>query len=99
MYSPIMALAWEIWQRGRRSVWLVAGIIAFSSLLSLGAPGQVRAFENAEAVYIFLMVCSFFLVFGIFHYAEFNPRKNWHGFPYRLFALPVPTWILVALPM
>ena len=45
------------------------------------------------------MVCTFFLVFGIFHFAEFNPRKNWHGFPYRLFTLPVPTWLLVGVPM
>ncbi len=45
------------------------------------------------------MVSSFFLVFGIFNYAEFNPGKNWHGFPYRLFTLPVPTRVLVACPM
>jgi hypothetical protein len=99
MRSPIAALTWEIWQRGRRSVWLVMGIIALCSLINLSVPAKVHAAENAEAVYIFLMVCSFFLVFGIFHYAELNPRKNWHGFPYRLFALPVPTWVLVALPM
>lgn len=46
-----------------------------------------------------LVVGSMFLVFGAFNYTEFNPRKEWNGFPYRLFTLPVPTWRLVGLPM
>ena len=45
------------------------------------------------------MVVSFLLVVGIFNYTEFNSAKDWNGFPYRLFVLPVRTWQLVALPM
>jgi hypothetical protein len=46
-----------------------------------------------------LMVLSFLLLLGIFNYTEFNPTKEWNGFPYRLFTLPVSTWQLVAVPM
>ena len=47
-----------------------------------------------------LLACgSIFLVFGIFNYTEFNPQKQWTGFPYHLFTLPMRTWRLVALPM
>lgn len=34
-----------------------------------------------------------------FNYTEFNPAREWSGFPYRLFVLPVRTWQLVTLPM
>ncbi|HEX4644515.1 MAG TPA: hypothetical protein VH598_02795, partial [Verrucomicrobiae bacterium] len=98
MRSPIAALAWEIWRRNRVLVFLAAGIISFCSLTSLIVPGRVRAL-NLEPWYFFLMVCSLGLVFAIFHHAEFNRRKNWHGFPYRLFSLPLPTLVLVACPM
>src|SRR6185295_15936361 len=46
-----------------------------------------------------LTVASLLLVFGIFNHTEFNPQKDWTGFPYRLFSLPVATWLLVVLPM
>ena len=49
--------------------------------------------------FIFLMVCSLFLTFSAFHYAEHNPQKQWHGFPYRLFSLPVTTLLLISIPM
>jgi hypothetical protein len=48
---------------------------------------------------IFLMVCSLFLTFAAFHHTEINRLSGWHGFPYRLFILPLPTFVLVALPM
>ena len=98
MRSPIAALAWEIWRRNRVLVLLTMGIISFCSITSLMVPNQVHALD-LEPWYFFLMVCSLGLVFGIFHHAEFNRRKNWHGFPYRLFALPLPTLVLIACPM
>jgi hypothetical protein len=58
-----------------------------------------HALDHVAPIYVLLMVVSFFLVFGIFNYAEANPSRNWHGFPYRLFWLPVSTWVLVAVPM
>jgi len=37
-------------------------------------------------------------VFGAFNYTEYNPQKDWTGFPYRLFALPVRSFVLAAVP-
>ncbi len=99
MRSPVIALAWEIWRRGHKLAWAAAGILSICAVLNLTEWGRASVFKNFEPSYWLLMVCSIFLVFGIFHYAEFDRRKNWHGFPYRLFALPVPTWVLVACPM
>ncbi|MDB6124930.1 MAG: hypothetical protein JWQ71_3923 [Pedosphaera sp.] len=99
MRSPGVALAWEIWRQGRRWAWCVAGIIAVCSLVAVVIPDKQSVLENLEGLFVFLMIWTMILVFGVFHYAEFNPRKNWHGFPYRNFVLPVPTWMLVAVPM
>ena len=98
MRSPIAALAWEIWRRNRVLVFLTTVIISLCSITSLTRPDQVQALD-LEPWFFFLMVCSLALVFGVFHHAEFNRRKNWHGFPYRQFALPLPTLVLVACPM
>jgi len=46
-----------------------------------------------------LTVASLLLVFSVFNYTEFNPQKEWTGFPYRLFALPVTSLTLIAVPM
>ncbi|EEF60132.1 hypothetical protein [Pedosphaera parvula] len=99
MHVPVVALTWEIWRRSQRSVWVVAGLIALCSLCGVFFPNRAQLSAGLEALYLFLMVCSFFFLFGIFHFAESNTRNNWHGFPYRLFTLPVATWVLVALPM
>jgi len=98
MRSPITALTWEIWQRNRRSARLVIGIVLFGWLFHLVSPPSFGALAVAR-VNCLLSVASLLLVFGIFNYTEFNPLKEWTGFPYRLFALPVATWMLVALPM
>jgi len=96
-------LAWEIGKRNRRSLWLVSALLAFGAAASGLVPGTVR---NAGVVHNVLatlngvlMVVSLLLVFGIFNYTSTNPGNEWTGFPYRLFVLPAPTWLLVALPM
>ena len=99
MNSPIRALAWEIWRRGRRSVWLVLGCIGFCALVNLAAPERFASSQAGQALYGLSMVLSLLLLIGIFNYTEFNSSREWHGFPYRLFALPVRTWQLVAVPM
>src|SRR5947207_14797189 len=103
MRSPITALAWEIWWRNRRLGWLVIGIILFGWLFNLALPESFRATvadrERLLTLNSLLTVASLLLVFGVFNYTEFNPQKEWTGFPYRLFALPATTWLLVALPM
>ncbi|MGO8697518.1 MAG: hypothetical protein ACLQVY_07355 [Limisphaerales bacterium] len=65
----------------------------------MATPAGFGASQAGLALYWLLMVVSFLLVAGIFNYTEFNSTKDWNGFPYRMFALPVPTWQLVALPM
>jgi len=99
MRSPIIALVWEIWRRGFRFARPIAATIAICALINHVVPYKRYLLKNFEAVYWVLMVLSLFLTFGIFHYAEYNRSKNWHGFPYRLFCLPVPTVVLVACPM
>jgi hypothetical protein len=98
MNSPLAALAWEIWRRGRRSACVALGCIAFCALVNVVAPERFFA-RGGETLFGFLMVMSFLFTFGIFNYTEFNSSKEWNGFPYRLFALPVRTWQLVTLPM
>lgn len=103
MSSPLAALAWAIWRRGRRSAWIVLGCLsacALVNLLFLSGPDVTAATRsNYNPFFGLLMVVSFLFLIGIFNYTEFNSAKDWHGFPYRLFVLPVPTWQLVALPM
>ena len=103
MRSPLTALAWEMWRRGRRSAWGVLGSTSICALINLGILDKVQTTETGHAsssvLFGLLMTLSFLFLMGIFNYTEFNSTKEWNGFPYRLFALPVPTWQLVALPM
>src|ERR1043166_7258892 len=82
--SPITALIWEIWQRNRRSVGAVFGIILFAWLFELLLPGNVRERDAgrdlAGAVHGVLMASSILVVFGIFNYTESNAGKEWTGF-------------------
>src|SRR5215204_2580869 len=103
MRSPLTALAWEIWRRGRRSAWSVVACTSICALINLGVLAKVQATETGRSsfpvLFGLLMTLSFLLLMGIFNYTEFNSTKEWNGFPYRLFTLPVRTWQLVALPM
>lgn len=100
MNSPLAALAWEIWNRGRRSARLAVGCLAVCALINLVV---VRASalgpELFNTLFGMLMTLSFLLMMGIFNYTEFSFSREWNGFPYRLFTLPLRTWQLVALPM
>ena len=97
------ALVWEIWARGKRSAWLVLACIASGAFINLVVIGRLHVSEAAEDIFhtLFgmLMVLSFVLLIGIFNYTEFSSTKEWNGFPYRLFTLPIRTWKLVMLPM
>src|SRR5580692_5737040 len=99
MSSPLATLAWEIWRRGRRLAWLALGGLAFCVVVRLTVPERLVSSEGVHTVYGLLMVLSFLLVMGIFNYTEYNATREWHGFPYRLFVLPIRTWRLVTLPM
>src|SRR5581483_6789622 len=102
MRSPTTALAWAIWRRGRRAGGWAIACLAFCALVNLAVPGRLRLTETGQVfdpVFGFLMTVSLLLVFGLFNYTEFNSTREWNGFPYRLFSLPLRTWQLVALPM
>ena len=103
MRSPIVALTWEIWRRGHRSASLALGCVVACSLVNLATPERLRASETGQALFppLFglLMVISFLLLMGVFNYTEYSSSKEWNGFPYRLFVLPLRTWQLVTLPM
>jgi hypothetical protein len=101
MRSPTTALIWEIWSRGRTLVWLVVAATLFFGLLNWVLPdsriaGDDRNWLSALFTAAFI---SLLLVFSIFSYTEFNPRKESIGFPDRLFVLPVTSLLLVAVPI
>ena len=97
MHSPVTALAWEIWKRGRRSAWLVMICLAFCAFINLIIPDTNHALFSA--VFGIAMVLSVSFLMGLLNCTEASPAKEWNGFPYRIFTLPVPTWKLVAVPM
>src|SRR5580765_4402964 len=103
MRSPVAALTWEIWRRNRRTAWVVLGIVLSAWLFNLCFAGDFRATVSQShqllTINCLLMAASFLLVFAIFNYTEFNPQKEWTGFPYRLFALPVASLTLTAVPI
>lgn len=103
MNSPIAALTWEIWRRGRIYAWLCIGCVLFCALINLVVLDRLHIppmFRKVfPTIFSLLMTLSFLFLAGIFNYTETNSTKEWSGFPYRLFVLPVRTWQLVALPM
>jgi hypothetical protein len=103
MRSPIAALTWEIFRRNRRTIWVIAAIILSAWVFNLCFASEFRSTvsQNRQLLTIncLLMVASVLLVFSVFNYTEFNPQKEWTGFPYRLFALPVTALTLIAVPM
>jgi pimeloyl-ACP methyl ester carboxylesterase len=98
MHSPLAGLTWEIWRRSRRSACLALGCIAFCALINAATPERFYDRVGQNLFGLFMLV-SFLLTFGIFNYTEVSATKDWNGFPYRLFVLPIPTWQLVTLPM
>ncbi|HEY3914174.1 MAG TPA: hypothetical protein VGN61_06775, partial [Verrucomicrobiae bacterium] len=103
MRSPIAALAWEIFRRNRRILWAVAAVVGATWLFNLCLAGEFSAnvSEGRQLLTIncMLMAASLLLLFSIFNYTEFDPQREWTGFPYRLFALPVTSLILVGVPV
>ena len=88
---------WEILRRGRRSAWLVLACVSFCAVVNRIIPDTDHALFSTA--FGFLMVLSFTFLLGLLNCTEYNSTREWNGFPYRLFALPVPTWLLVAVPM
>ncbi len=101
--APVKSLVWEIWARNRITVCLAASIIVGACLFNAILPHTYRATEAARERWLtlkcLLMTVSLLLVFGIFTYTESGADREFRGFPKRLFTLPVPTWLLVWLPI
>jgi hypothetical protein len=97
MYSPALALGWELWTRHRLGLSVVAagGIVA-------GVLVRVLPDDGAHTVAGLTLPLIFFVylyLLSIFVYAEGTLGGKAAGFPPRLFALPLRTSLLVAWPM
>lgn len=103
MRGALTGLVWEIWARNRRLLWAITGLLLFAWLLNFALPESFRATQSLRerllTLNCFLMSISLLLVFTAFNYTELNPQREWTGFPYRLFVLPVSTWRLAAVPI
>lgn len=103
MCTAISGLSWEIWARNRRLVWLIVGIVLFGVLFNAVLPDAFRATKPLRqqllTIDCLLMIASLVLVFAAFNYTELNLQRDWTGYPYRLFSLPVSTWWLAAVPI
>ncbi|MCD6050435.1 MAG: hypothetical protein K0Q55_1838 [Verrucomicrobia bacterium] len=95
-------LIWELWMRNRKAAGAAIGLTLCGLLLNtlLSAVDETTAArERRLTIEVMLMFASVILLFAVFNYTEFNPQKEWTGFPYRLFTLPVPTFVLFSLPL
>jgi len=107
MRALTYAMIWDVWNRSRAATFLLAGLAVVGLIVHFVAPESMQPDGvNARTgqlvlhwVYWHLMMISFFLVFSIFGYTEFNPAKSSTGFPHRLFTLPVTSLRLVAVPI
>src|SRR5688572_23193758 len=95
-------LIWELWRRNRKAIGAAVGMAVCGLVLNslFAAADETAAVRDRRlTIIVLLMVASVLLVFAVFNYTEFNPQKEWTGFPYRLFALPVSTFVLFSLPL
>jgi hypothetical protein len=103
MLRPITALLWEMSRRRRGNVFVLAALMLFALVFKFSLPDRFLQTETGLDLFhhisALLMVASVACVFAIFNFTESSPEKEWTGFPYRLFVLPLPTFLLVALPL
>jgi hypothetical protein len=95
-------LIWELWRRNRKAIGAAIGLAICGLLLNsfLAAANEMSvARDRRLTIHVLLMFVSLIFVFAAFNYTEFNLQREWTGFPYRLFTLPVPTFVLVSLPL
>jgi hypothetical protein len=99
MRAPILMLAWEIWRRNYKYACLAIAAIPGYLLFYWAIHSHVFSSNALGGISFPWMLLSLFWVVATFNYTEVNSEKGWTGFPCRLFVLPVPTVILVLLPM
>lgn len=98
MRSPASAILWEIWTANRFGFATVLGVIP---ICALGAHHLATLEWNglwAQAARI-PFGCSVLAVFLFFNFTEPSRANKLAVFPVRLFAMPVKTSTMVAVPM
>lgn len=97
--SPAFAFGWMIWRRNRLTA---LGVLGYSTLVT--ATSVLMPIEDAyHGITVLLCLPSLFVciwLLGEFTFSgEFDLTSGDSGFPQRMFALPVSSRVLVALPM
>ena len=95
MRSPTAALLWEIWRRNRIAVAVIVAATVAGRLLDYAE----QPTDDPSSLIALLSMVSFVFLFGIFSYTEPSGTRGIGIFPRRLFALPVSSLRLVALPV
>lgn len=97
------AIGWEIWRKNRSAIigavvfmllWAVTNYFLAGIETAAGISGQDRNAVSLMFLSWLVAACLF-----IFSYTENDRKKGFAGPPTRMFALPVPTHVLVTLPM
>jgi hypothetical protein len=100
--TPTIALTWEIWRHNRVWAVLTAGLLLAGSVAVLMLPYESGTSERREAIsmlYGTIGGLAMLFVFGMFHYTDLDPQTGSMGFPRRVFALPLSSLHLVAVPL
>ena len=95
MRSPTYAVLWEIWRRNR---FAIAGIVA-ATIAGRVLDVVEQPTDDPSSLIALLAMVSFVFLFGIFAYTEPSGTRGIGRFPRRLFALPVSSLRLVAVPV
>ena len=94
MTSPTAGLLWELWRRHRQTLLAIAVLTIAGWAIDRQDSGT-----DASPLVVLLAMGAFLLLLSVFNYTE-SPRGLGLGqFPRRLFALPVTTLRLVAVPL
>src|SRR5687768_11540155 len=93
-------LAWEILASSRRTFACLAAALAVACVIATWRTAPMPgAVDGIADLFVFVMVASMMFVFGAFNHTHFDRRSGQTGFPNRLFTYPVPTRLLVGVPM
>src|SRR5688500_597169 len=100
MISATRSLAWEILASSRRTLACLAAALGVACVIATWrTPPVPGAVDGIADLFVFVMVASVMFVFGAFNHTHFDRRTGQTGFPNRLFTYPIPTRLLVGVPM
>lgn len=99
MASTTIALLWGIWRKQRWTIAAIGGVTAAGHLAELIDQRLGTPDANGSALVTLLAIVAFVLLLAVFNVTESSHRRGLGDFPRRLFALPVTSLRLVAVPM